>query len=190
MTSCTFSLSRTKRPCSPSSPSSAARNAHGGELQLLLEGVANGVGGSYDHMTGEHGDHEARCTEQQSASCFFAMCFNRQRNLLQPASYFATTGVAFCYIAHGFVIFATTGHKKSCVRRRDLLQRPWRSSIAHGAPASSSDEHAGERADEHAGERADEHAGERRLRQASRRAAPTRKPTSRPTSSSGEEADE
>ena len=117
-------------------------------------------------------DH--RCHRDAETNIFFARCFNWHHNMLQPASYFATTGVAFCYIAHGFVIFATTGHKKSCVRRRDLLQRPWRSSIAHGAPASSFDEHA----------------GERRLRRASRRAAPARKPTSRPTSSSGEEADE
>ena len=116
-------------------------------------------------------DH--RCHRDAETNIFFARCFNWHHNMLQPASYFATTSVAFCYIAHGFVIFATTGHKKSCVRRRDLLQRPWRSSIAHGAPASSSDEHAGERADEHA--------GERRLRRASRRAAPARKPTSRPT---------
>ena len=110
-------------------------------------------------------DH--RCHRDAETNIFFARCFNWHHNMLQPASYFATTGVAFCYIAHGFVIFATTGHTKSCVRRRDLLQRPWRSSIAHGAPASSSDEHA----------------GERRLRRGSRRAgrrpAPARKPTSR-----------
>ena len=129
-------------------------------------------------------DH--RCHRDAETNIFFFFFFNWHHNMLQPASYFSTTGVAFCYIAHGFVIFATTGHKKSCVRRRDLLQRPWRSSIAHGAPASSSDEHAGERADEHAGERADEHAGERRLRRASRRAAPARKPTSKPTSRSCE----
>ena len=110
-------------------------------------------------------DH--RCHRDAETNIFFARCFNWHHNMLQPASYFATTGVAFCYIAHGFVIFATTGHKKSCVRRRDLLQRPWRSSIAHGAPASSFDEHA----------------GERRLRRASRRAAA---PASKPTSRSGE----
>ena len=138
-------------------------------------------------------DH--RCHRDAETNIFFARCFNWHHNMLQPASYFATTGVAFCYIAHGFVIFATTGHKKSCVRRRDLLQRPWRSSIAHGAPASSSDEHAGERADEHAGERR----LRRGSRRAGRRAAPARKPTSRsgerlrraaPASGSDERADE
>ena len=46
----------------------------------------------------------------------FATCFNRHHNLLQPASHFATTGVEFCYIAHGFAIFASIGNKKSYIQ--------------------------------------------------------------------------